>query len=1250
MINDWEKGPQGSKNGEDPNDPIYLATQAVSDSRAEGAASVVQGPRQTLRARGSRKIILDSSSDVEAEHTDGDRLSIPTLASSRNPSPDEGLGPQSPLAEIFETQQHQAGGDHTITVCIPTADIDKADYESIRASQLTQSQRSPAFNSSVDVTPKSLTSAKKSTQSTKSLSSQGYQSQLTAAHNDLFTAIDSPAYTTPKRIDVPASSETHKQTPSKHSTNSSLALIVRDSSSAKAPLSQLHSQATRPSRIRKSLAPPRIGGSASQGAVAHTPASEKSSSPKLLSSAQPVSQAGSPPTTQPQALDSIPAADVETQSSPPWEFQSQFPVPWAAVSEPNRSQLSRSGKSGPRRGSFAASEFDVKSFTAAARSSQASREKRRKPSSMDAPAVRQSPRLRAATPVTNAKSPQLSTLEVVRARSPLRDDAKANATSPLARSQPQVASYGSTLSPSSAAEPPTHRTPNQPRALAEVFSKGPALPSGLSPQISGYDTTIGMSALPIQQSIEEEVPSSADEPDTSDSKNSSSQQSLHNEREVPQVDGLSLPLQLVLGPAEYAIALPAEGKIQSAYTDTINAKKKTILKFIHRAGSVLSGNGSPRHTHQRNEMNELIDRLHDTTTHFDLGLPGFATQYSIRSEQAMKYALYAGSKFMFLGYLIDMMKQVECSIVIASKAGPVQDLIYDFLKMKHVRVQRHNRPGSARSVTPEVHRATLKIDLVSTTSDLELHLSQSPILVIAFDCSFDNQSPQIRRIRELNSHGRDQLLPVVHLLVNNSSEHIDRCLRKAMPSPQRLKVLVRATYQAKANLGGLPTYVPHPSDEPVGRQMDLHDLQRGVRKSPSRKMDQIASLVAQGALSGDFERYWTLGPMPDVQYDELDDTPPKISRAATGANTAAATPRDARARSRTPISRARSKTPVSRAGTPSGKKRLLDVDNPAAILAKRPRLTPMRDATPVLEAKVQSDVHHLREQLKSAQSELAVEKDARAKAEESLVYTKQRLEEWTKSHADMLRRYEKRREEIRKFDRENKRLKAAAESNKTRAERTMEATTKLKEQVTQLKTELSTARDDLKKEGGDITGLEEAREETRGAKDKAMLMERSLENTKRDFEFTRQQYQDASNRAAELATSNIELEEQVEKLKILASDEKRRLHQMNINTAQKRDQAEIEKLELEKKGMSVLIRKMEEEIKTSKKGRTGVQTRGSSAQPTGSPSVHGTRSRQGSPAISTVMSASRDAREALHGHGHAGSGARDPVNRLRNEG
>lgn len=389
----------------------------------------------------------------------------------------------------------------------------------------------------------------------------------------------------------------------------------------------------------------------------------------------------------------------------------------------------------------------------------------------------------------------------------------------------------------------------------------------------------------------------------------------------------------------------------------------------------------------------------------------------------------------------------------------------------------------------------------------------------------------------------------------------------------------------------------------------------------------VAAIVARAALSLDFEENWTLGDMPPVEYEDLQESPTKSSRVSTTANTATATPRDGRARSRTPL---------SRAGTPSGKKRLLDVESASSALTKRVRLSPARDLTPTVEAVREQDIiSQLREQLKAVTSELATEKEARLKAEEARDYAQKRVQEYTRDHEALLRRYEQRRAKTRELDTQIQQLKTAAEFNKNKHGKTMENNTKLKEQVAQLKTEVTTAREDLKKEGGDIGALEEAREAARAAKESNAKLEKSVENTKRDFEFTRQQYQQASNRAAELGGENSELEEQVAALRIQASDEKRRLREMNTKEAHRKDLSKIEQLEQENRAMQVMIKKMEDKMKVLEKGR-GVQTRGSSVQPPGSPSLgsapmYGTRSRQGSPAPGTVLSASRDAREAMHG-------------------
>ncbi|KAI9881725.1 MAG: hypothetical protein M1823_006564, partial [Watsoniomyces obsoletus] len=214
-------------------------------------------------------------------------------------------------------------------------------------------------------------------------------------------------------------------------------------------------------------------------------------------------------------------------------------------------------------------------------------------------------------------------------------------------------------------------------------------------------------------------------------------------------------------------------------------------------------------------------------------------------------------------------------------------------------------------------------------------------------------------------------------------------------------------------------------------------------------------------------------------------------------------------------------------------------------------------------------IEQLRDQLRAVTAELATEKGLRLKAEDDRDRLQKRVNDYVRDHSALMHRYEKRQEKIRELDKQIKQFQTVAEFNKMKHEKTVETNTKLKEQVERLKGELTAARDDLKKEGGGVGALEEAREQARVAKESNAKLEKSVENTKRDFEFTRQQYQEASSRAAELGGQNSELEEQVQALKIQASDEKRRLREMNLQSAQKKDLAKIESLEQENRGMQV---------------------------------------------------------------------------------
>lgn len=768
----------------------------------------------------------------------------------------------------------------------------------------------------------------------------------------------------------------------------------------------------------------------------------------------------------------------------------------------------------------------------------------------------------------------------------------------------QSSAYSRRLSksrPSSArSEEPRHPDEMDMSGASNVTS--PAAAAG--PQAHTYDIAITGSALPIQNSIEDEQLLNDDQ-DSEGSKGSSSQQSLGSEREIPQANGLVIPSVPLLGPDEYTLGLPAEGKIQSIYSDIIKAKKKAILKFINRHEAIGSATTSPSRTNERNEMSELIQRLHDTTTHMDLGLPGTPTQYSVNSEEHAAYANYAGSKFSLLGSLVEQLNRTDCSIAIAAQSGRIQDLLEQYLSTKKINVKRHDRVDApSSSETDRQHE--FEVELISTMSRNPVILRRKPIVMIAFDASFDAQDREIKRVRAMSSPNSSKLVPVVHLLVTNSSEHVDLCIPKSLPSPTRLKLLVRTTYQARANLGGKPTYVPSASDEPQGRAMDFSDFQKALRKSPERKLSLLASLITQRAFSRDFDTEWGPGSVPELQLSEIDDISPKVS----GTTTVAETPKD-------PLPRSR--TPTSRADTPSGKKRLLEVENPIVALNKRQRLTP----TPLPEAEMSNapappplSVGELNKKLRT---ELAQEKDAREKAEKERDYVKKQSDDWRLAHAALLRRYETRKTKSHELEKEHTTLLKTMESKKTRQERTMEENAALKEKLKGLQQELSTIREAIKSGGGDAATTEIAREEARTLLAKNMNLEKVLENTRKDFEFTREQYQNASSKAAEFAAQVRDLEEEVMNLSKQASDEKRRLKEVNHQQSLNDHLSKIAELEQERRTKDVLLKKLEEENRQLKRNR-GVQTRGSSVQPPGSPGLEapssgrGPRSRQGSPA------------------------------------
>lgn len=294
-------------------------------------------------------------------------------------------------------------------------------------------------------------------------------------------------------------------------------------------------------------------------------------------------------------------------------------------------------------------------------------------------------------------------------------------------------------------------------------------------------------------------------------------------------------------------------------------------------------------------MRRLINRLNDTTTHLDLGLDGPVMQYSDNPINEATWTYYASSKFAFLYHLVESLRYQDCCIAIIAKEGLTLDLLEKYMKANHVNYRRP--PGFDAASTSRIEGSTglIRIDLIASASGLERKMAIRPALIVAFDSSFDIQDTQVRQIRE--EFGSDgTLIPIIYPMIINSAEHVDICIPKGMPSPQRFQMVVQTTFRARDSLGGDPVIITSPPPADLPSSMSLNAFV-ALKKSLGKRFTLIAEAVAHAAMSEDFDSNWVIPPAV-LELEPLSDT-------SSGVNTA------------------RSTSPQSRAGTPSVQKRLL---------------------------------------------------------------------------------------------------------------------------------------------------------------------------------------------------------------------------------------------------------------------------------------------------------------------------------------
>ncbi|KAL1970789.1 hypothetical protein VTN77DRAFT_2623 [Rasamsonia byssochlamydoides] len=627
------------------------------------------------------------------------------------------------------------------------------------------------------------------------------------------------------------------------------------------------------------------------------------------------------------------------------------------------------------------------------------------------------------------------------------------------------------------------------------------------------------------------------------------------------------PGSLRLGPSEFAITLPMDSRVKDDYVKALAQQARTIEQFL---SGFKSAEGVPMTDAEQAQIisgiRGLIERLDYITFYPDLNIAEHIKDTEPDPQKEAAWAEYSSSKFQFLGHLIEVAETHDLHIVVMAKKGKAAEFLERYFLGKGF-VYTRPRIEMRGNIEVSMTHGPFSVGIRSTQHEGVLETYKPPSAIIALDSSFNAANPSVEHLRTTYARNGN-LLPVIRLIVSNTSEHIQRCLPD-VPELQKLQLLVRCITSLSKVVG------------------DLQDDALGVHEDAEELLSYL--------LSDNFNASWALPaiePLHILASDEM------ASVVASG-----------------------SESTYEHLSGASLQKRLLDAAENDAPDSKRQRLTPSQSQSQSQEQSQLTESskapsQRLDTDLKALESNLLRMKNAHAKELNELQTTlsnvQARLREREKMLESLQHRYETRTRELHQIRKERDSLVDRISKAEQRLEKQQDEIMKLKDERTQLKHELEAARNDLKAEGGLVEELEAAREEIRRlTKDNASL-ERKAEYEKKQAEYTREQYQNASTAAAQSGIEIRQLRDENQELKRKIAAEAVKLKEVKMRSDENRHLQRVMELELMLTSRDELLRRKEDELRELRRNRPA--TRSTSTQPR-SPKWGPGNSRPTSPGI-----------------------------------
>ncbi|KAI0914008.1 hypothetical protein F4823DRAFT_433081 [Ustulina deusta] len=331
-----------------------------------------------------------------------------------------------------------------------------------------------------------------------------------------------------------------------------------------------------------------------------------------------------------------------------------------------------------------------------------------------------------------------------------------------ARAEPSLESTQAHVGPN----PPLEHMPVEPGSLSSYDT----------PQME-QPTTLDPSTLTL--SIENDVDGSPSVPTDDGFASGPLPRSTHSDEDEMQDDyPCSLLPHVPTGPSEYLITLPFQPSSRPQYNDIIR-ENEALMNEYNSAFLVLP------HETPRKDVVEKLDIMFSRL--FDIcDIPPFLDSLpSMSPEQMTKHVIGTNAKFSFVAELLDNLRNLNSDkkVLILVRPGKLMDLLGHIIQSRGYRYIRSGQDV----VNAADARHSLTVSL-SSTSDGESSIPRNVDVVIAFDHTFR---------QELVTPTDQSATPIILALVNIASiQHINMRIMENLQPLERKNVLMLALVKA----------------------------------------------------------------------------------------------------------------------------------------------------------------------------------------------------------------------------------------------------------------------------------------------------------------------------------------------------------------------------------------------------------------------------------------------------------------------